>query len=174
VIFVVAHDRRGIIGRAGGLPWHLPADLQHFRELTMGKPVIMGRRTFESLRDPLKGRRNIVLTRGAPLDLAGVESAASVEDVLRNTADVAEIAVIGGAQIFAAFSGYVDTAYVTEVLAQVDGDVQYIAPSRPATMHVLGEHAADERNQYAMRFLRYDYTNAAAMGGSQNESKPSV
>lgn len=174
VIFVVARDRRGVIGRGGALPWHLPADLRHFRELTIGKSVIMGRTTFESLRAPLKGRRNIVLSRGASiLSVPGVETAGSVDEVFRMTAHDNEIAVIGGAQVFAAFADYVDTAYVTEILADVDGDVHYIAPARPATMHVIGEFGPDERNAYAIRFLRYDYSNAAVTGGSQNESKPS-
>lgn len=173
VIFVVAHDRRGIIGRDGALPWHLPADLREFRRITLGKPVVMGRRTFQTLRAPLDGRRNIVLTRAPASSVPGVEYAASVDDVFRMTAQVPEIAVIGGAEVFNAFAPYVDVAHVTQVLADVEGDVRYTAPERPHIVTVIGERPADDRNMYPIRFLRYDYENAAVTGGSRNESKPS-
>jgi len=158
VIFVVAHDRRGVMGRRGVLPWHLPEDLRHFRALTMDKPVIMGRVTFDSIGKPLPRRRNVVLTRDRSFAAAGVEVAASLDEAFRLSKDAPEIAVIGGAQIFNAFSPYVDTAYVTRVEAEIDGDVYYTAPARKHTCEVIGAHDADERNAYAMTFLRCDYT----------------
>jgi dihydrofolate reductase len=146
------------MGRAGQLPWHLPADLKHFRSLTIDKSVIMGRKTYESVGKPLPRRRNIVLTRDFSFGADGVEIANSIQDVFEMTSREPEIAVIGGADIFDAFAPYVNTAYVTRVEADVDGDVYYNAPERPATCDMLGEHAADDRNAYAMTFLRFDYT----------------
>lgn len=157
VIFVVAHDRRGVMGRDGALPWHLPEDLKHFRRLTIDKPVIMGRKTFASLGKPLVRRRNIVLTRDASFHAEGVDVAHSVEEALAFAQSADEIAVIGGAQIFNEFAPRVDTAFVTRVEAEVPGDTYYAAPDRPCTSEVLGTHDADDRNAYAMTFLRYDY-----------------
>jgi dihydrofolate reductase len=134
----------------------------------------MGRKTYESIAKPLPRRRNIVLTRNSSYWPEGIEIARSLEEVFGMTAEAPEIAIIGGAQIFNEFAPYVDTAYVTEVQAEVAGDVYYEAPKRPYTVTRLGEHAADERNAYAMTFLRYDYTNDDVTGGSVNESKPPV
>lgn len=157
VIFVVAHDRRGVIGRQGVLPWHLPEDLKHFKRLTLDKPVIMGRVTFDAIGKPLVRRRNIVLTRDRSFEVPGVEVARSLDEAFKLCADETEIAVIGGAQIFNAFSPYVDTAFVTRVETTLDGDVFYSPPARPHTMSVIGQYEADDRNAYAMTFLRYDY-----------------
>jgi dihydrofolate reductase len=157
VIFVVAHDRNCVMGRGGQLPWHLPADLKHFKSLTIDKPVIMGRRTYESIGKPLPRRRNIVLTRDFSFAPDGVEIANSIQDIWEMTSREQELAVIGGAEIFNAFAPYVTTAYVTRVDADVEGDVYYNAPERPATRVVLGEYAADDRNAYSMTFLRFDY-----------------
>jgi dihydrofolate reductase len=170
VIFVVAHDRRGVMGRGGALPWHLPEDLKHFKRLTIEKPVVMGRKTFESMGKPLARRRNIVLTRNTAYWPEGVQVARSVEDVFHMTADDPEIAVIGGAQIFNEFAPYVDTAFVTEVDAEVDGDTFYMAPRRKCMREVIGSCSPDERNAYAMTFVRCDYRNADVTGGSLNES----
>ena len=161
------------MGRAGVLPWHLPADLKHFRSLTIDKPVIMGRKTYDSIGKPLPRRRNIVLTRNTDFAPPGVEVAHTLEQALAMTADAPEIAVIGGAELFNAFAPYVDTAFVTEIDADVEGDTRYVPPSHHARREILGEHAADERNVFGMRFLRYDYVNADVTGGSLNESKPS-
>jgi dihydrofolate reductase len=122
------------------------------------KPVVMGRKTFESIGKPLVRRQNIVLTRDASFQAAGVDVAHSVDDALRLAGDVEEIAVIGGAQIFTAFAPLVNTAYVTRVEANVDGNVHYVPPNRPHTSEVLGTYAADERNAYDLTFLRFDYT----------------
>jgi dihydrofolate reductase len=173
VIFVVAHDRRGVMGRGGELPWRLPADLKHFRQLTIGKPVVMGRKTYEAIGKPLPRRRNIVLTRDFSFAPPGVDIANSIQDVFEMEPRANEIAIIGGSEIFNAFSPYVDVAYVTEIDAEVDGDVFYMPPQRPSTVEELGVQPPDERNEYGMRFLRYDYAKRDVTGGSLNESKPS-
>lgn len=146
------------MGRGGTLPWHLPEDLKHFRRLTIDKPVVMGRKTFAAIGNPLPRRRNIVLTRDPAFQADGVEVVHSVSDVLALTADAPEIAVIGGAETFTLFAPYVDTAYVTRIEAEVEGDVHYAPPSRPNRSEVIGSHAADERNPFDMTFLRFDYT----------------
>lgn len=161
------------MGRHGELPWRLPEDLKHFRALTIDKPVIMGRKTYDSIGKPLARRRNIVLTRDSSFEAPGVEVAKSIEDVWQMAAQSPEVAVIGGSEIFRAFGPYVDTAYVTEVDADVEGDVYYVPPKRAHSTTMLDMHPADERNAYPMRFLRYDYTNAEVTGGSAKESKPS-
>ncbi len=158
VIFVVAHDRRGVMGKNGKLPWHLPEDLKHFRRLTLEKPVIMGRVTYDSIGGPLRRRRNIVLTRDRSFSADGMETARSLDEAFKLCSGAEEIAIIGGAQIFNAFSPYVDTAFVTRVETEIEGDVRYAAPNRAHTVETIGTHAADERNAYAMTFLRYDYS----------------
>lgn len=175
VIFVVAHDRRGVMGRGGTLPWHLPEDLKHFRRLTIDKPVVMGRKTYASIGKPLARRQNIVLTRDTQFQSPGVDVAHSLSEALDLAALAPEIAVIGGAEIFEAFADRVDTAYVTRIEADVEGDVRYTPPARPHREEELGRYAADERNAYDLTFLRVDYTpQASVTGGSLNESKPSL
>src|SRR3984957_238141 len=101
VALVVAMSDNGVIGRAGTLPWHLPDDLKFFKSVTLGKPVLMGRRTFESIGRPLPGRRNLVLTRSSPALPAGVEAVGDIDAALALVADVAEVCVIGGAALYA-------------------------------------------------------------------------
>jgi dihydrofolate reductase len=160
------------MGRAGTLPWHLPADLKHFQSLTLHKPVVMGRKTFDAIGKPLPRRRNIVLTRNASFAPDGVDVADSIEAVWQIAAGAPEIAVIGGAEIFDAFASYVDLAYVTEIDDDIDGDVYYKPPGRSHATKILGEHSADERNAHAMRFVLHDYTKPDVIGGSANESNP--
>jgi dihydrofolate reductase len=120
ITFVLARADNGMIGRDGQLPWHLPADLKRFKALTMGKPMIMGRKTFESFPSPLPGRRHIVLTRDRNWAAEGAEVAHSVDEALALAAD--EIAVIGGAEVFALFLDRADRVELTEVHAAPEGD----------------------------------------------------
>lgn len=145
------------MGRGGALPWHLPEDLKHFKRLTLERPVVMGRKTFESIGKPLPRRRNIVLTRNTTFFPEGVEVARSVQDVFDLTAEDPEIAIVGGAEIFNEFAPYVDTAFVTEVDARIDGDTFYTPPPRKCIREVIGACGPDERNAYAMTFVRCDY-----------------
>ena len=120
VSLVVARADNGVIGRDNGLPWRIPADLTHFKRLTMGKPIVMGRRTFESIGRPLPGRLNIVLTRDPDWRAEGVTVAANLSDVLAN--DVPEIAIIGGAQVYADALPLATHVHLTEVHAAPEGD----------------------------------------------------
>lgn len=121
IVFVLARARNGVIGRDGGLPWHLPADLKHFRAQTIGKPMIMGRKTFESFPAPLPGRRHIVLTRDPHWSAEGAEVAHDVEAALA-LAGAGDVAVIGGAEIFALFLPRADRIELTEIDAEPEGD----------------------------------------------------
>ena len=122
ITLILARADNGVIGRDGGLPWHLPADLKHFKALTMRKPMIMGRKTFESFPAPLPGRRHIVVTRDRDWHAEGAEMAHSVEDALA-LAGEGEVAVIGGAEIFALFADRADRIELTEVHLDAEGDV---------------------------------------------------
>ncbi len=120
VSLVVARADNGVIGRDNALPWRIPADLQHFKRLTMGKPVVMGRRTFESIGRPLPGRENIVLTRDPDWRTEGVTVAAGLDIALAN--DLDEVSVIGGAQVYALALPLADRIHLTEVHATPEGD----------------------------------------------------
>jgi dihydrofolate reductase len=123
VVFYVARSDNGIIGRDGGLPWRLPEDLKHFKALTMGKPMIMGRKTFESLPGLLPGRRHIVLTRDTGWSADGAERAGTVDEALA-LAEAPEVAVIGGAEIYALFMDRATRIELTEVHRTVEGDTK--------------------------------------------------
>lgn len=121
ITLVVARAENGVIGRDGKLPWHIPEDLKRFKALTMGKPMVMGRKTFESLPGLLPGRRHIVLTRDAEWRAQGAEVAHDRDEALR-LAGEPDVMVIGGADIFRMFMPIADRAELTEVHAMVDGD----------------------------------------------------
>lgn len=118
---ILARGRNGVIGVDGKLPWHLPADLKRFKALTMGKPMVMGRKTFDSFPSPLPGRRHIVLTRDRAWSALGAEVAHSPDDALA-LAGEGEIAVIGGADVFALFLDRADRIELTDVDCAPTGD----------------------------------------------------
>ncbi|MEO8651356.1 MAG: dihydrofolate reductase [Hyphomicrobiaceae bacterium] len=134
ISLIVAVAENGVIGRNGTLPWHVPADLKTFRRHTMGKPVIMGRKTYASIGKPLPGRDNIVVTRDAGFSAAGTNRAAGIDeafDIARQKAaerGVDEIMVIGGAEIFALTVPVADRIYLTRIHAHPDGDVTLPEP----------------------------------------------
>lgn len=125
---IVAVAENGVIGKDGGLPWRLSSDLKTFRRLTMGKPIIMGRRTFQSIGKPLDGRDNIVVTRDPFFEVAGVSSVDSIASaltlsrILARTRGADEVMVIGGADIYEALLGEADRIYLTRVHGTPDGD----------------------------------------------------
>jgi len=120
---VVAASENGVIGREGGLPWHVSSDMKLFKEITLGKPVIMGRRTWQSLpRKPLPGRRNIVITRQQDFIADGAELAHSVDEALQMCASEPEVSIIGGGQIYADAMARTDRIYLTRIHLEVEGD----------------------------------------------------
>jgi len=130
---IVAMDRNRIIGREGDLPWRLPSDLKHFKRVTLGKPCLMGRKTWESLPFPLPGRPNLVLTRNANLQAKGAQLFTDMNEMigagyeLAGAAGVDEIMLIGGAQLYATLLPRCDRLYVTRVDASVEGDAVFPA-----------------------------------------------
>ena len=134
IAIIVAAADNGVIGREGQLPWRLPSDLKHFRELTLGKPVIMGRKTFQSLRKPLDGRDNIVVSRDVGFRPAGAIVVASLDAALTLAQQCAErrgvdeIMVIGGAQIYHVARPLADRIYLTRVHASPQGDALFAEP----------------------------------------------
>ena len=128
VSMVVAVSRNGVIGRDGGLPWHISSDLKRFKDITMGKPMVMGRKTWESLpKKPLPGRRNIVLTRTPGYVAEGAEVVATTAEALALCAGAEEVAVIGGGEIYRLFWPEARRLYLTEVDAEVHGDTRFPA-----------------------------------------------
>jgi dihydrofolate reductase len=156
IVFVVARARNGVIGRDGALPWHIPADLQRFKKLTMGKPMIMGRKTFESLGRLLPGRRHIVVTRDPAWRAEGVEITRDPEDALSIAGQDQDVAIIGGAQIFEALRDRADRIELTEVHDDVQGDT--ILPGFDAHVwrEVAREDAPAEGGRPAYSFVTLD------------------
>jgi dihydrofolate reductase len=154
---VVAVARNGVIGREGGLPWHISSDLKRFKEITMGKPVIMGRKTWESLpRKPLPGRRNIVITQQRGYVAEGADVAESPQAALLMVPDAPEVAVIGGGEIYRLFWPQVDRLYLTEVDLVVDGDTHFPAVDPAEWREVSREvHPKGERDSasFTLRIL---------------------
>jgi dihydrofolate reductase len=153
---VVAVADNGVIGRAGTLPWHLPDDLRHFKAVTLGKPLLMGRRTFESIGRALPGRRNLVLTRHASQAPApaGIEYVQSLEEACALTADAAELCVIGGAAVFALALPHTTRLHWTAVHAALEGDTRFPLTDLKGWREIARlEHPADEQHAYAMSFL---------------------
>ncbi|MET0279643.1 MAG: dihydrofolate reductase [Steroidobacteraceae bacterium] len=149
---VFAASDNDVIGRDNALPWHLPADLAQFKRLTMGKPILMGRRTFESIGRPLPGRRNLVMSRGG-FSAPGVETVRSVEEALALVAGEPELANIGGAEVFRLALPRTDVIYLTRVHCTVQGDT-FLPPLPPAEWREVAreEWPADERNAWPMTF----------------------
>lgn len=153
---VVAAAENGVIGRDGDLPWKLPADLQHFKRLTLGKTIVMGRKTWQSLGRPLPQRDNWVISRDAALDAPGARVFASLDHALAAAEHehVVELMVIGGAQIYAQTLPLAQRLYLTRVHAQVDGDTYLPAYDERAFVETAREdHAADERHALAYSFV---------------------
>ena len=156
ISLVVAMDRERVIGRDGTLPWHLPADLRHFRAITMGKPIIMGRRTHASIGRALPGRRNLVLTRDAAYDAPGCELCRTLDEALARVADVDEAMIIGGAALYRDALSRADRIYLTEVDAAVGGDVHFPPLDERDWIEVSREpHRRDESHawDYCFRVL---------------------
>ena len=153
---VVAMAENGIIGKDGDLPWHLPDDLKHFKAVTLGKPIIMGRKTWDEVGKPLPGRRNIVISRQADFSALGAEVVASLEQALALVAGEPEVMVIGGWQIYRAAMTHADQIWRTLIIGEPQGDTHF--PDTDWSVWELAEERVqevDERHQYAMRFQRF-------------------
>ncbi len=150
---IVAVARNGVIGRENRLPWRLPADLLHFKQVTMGKPMIMGRRTWESLPGLLPGRRHIVLSRDPGYRAEGAEVATSLEQALALAGEVDEVMIIGGARLYEQALPLAQRLYLTEIDADIEGDAHFPPFDSVLWREVSREwRPADERNEHACCF----------------------
>ena len=130
ISLIVAMDRQGVIGAGGALPWRLSGDLKHFKAITMGKPIIMGRKTHESIGRPLPGRENIVITRQKDYRAAGCAVFHGIETALEACANHAEVMVMGGASLYEELLPRAARIYLTRVEAEVTGDTWFPAVRR--------------------------------------------
>jgi dihydrofolate reductase len=152
LIAAMADNR--VIGHENRLPWHLPADLQHFKAITLGKPVLMGRKTWESIGRPLPGRTNVVITRDASYQAEGCVVAHSLEEAVGAAGEALEVMVIGGAQLYRQALPLAETLYLTLVHAEFRGDTRFPA-WRPEEWRETAriDHEADDRNPHAYSFI---------------------
>jgi dihydrofolate reductase len=161
VSIVVAAAANGVIGRANRLPWHLPEDLAHFRRLTLGHPVVMGRRTYESilaaLGRPLPGRTSIVLTRTPERTLVGALVVASLDRAIEAAAGASELFVIGGAEVYRLALEHAHRVHLTRIHARFEGDATFpeLDPARWREV-ARTEHPPAGARRYGFAFLRYD------------------
>lgn len=154
ISLIVAMDDNGVIGADGQLPWRLPADLKHFREMTMGKPIIMGRKTHESIGRPLPGRENIVLTRNKGYQAEGCTVLHDLAELYAYCRYQDEVMVMGGADLYKQFLGRAELIYLTEVHARVHGDTYFPHYDPDVWEEVSREdYKADEKNEYDYSFV---------------------
>ncbi|ATB57431.1 diacylglycerol kinase [Xanthomonas citri pv. fuscans] len=156
---IVAFDRNNAIGRDNDLPWKLPDDLKRFRSLTLGKPILMGRKTAQSLGRALPGRVNLVLTRSGQVPFEGMHAVASVEQAIERAAQdgAQELCVIGGGEVYRLTMQRADLLAVTEVDTVVDGADTHFPPIDPALWEAVQResHAADARHAFAFDYVDY-------------------
>jgi len=156
---IAALDRNHAIGRDNDLPWRLPDDLKRFKALTLGKPVLMGRKTAQSLGRALPGRRNLVLTRSGAVPFEGMQAVASIDEALRiaETDDADELCVIGGGEVYAQALSLATHLFLTHVETQVDGAEAFFPAFDAAQWRVVSRerHEADAKHAFAFEFVDY-------------------
>jgi dihydrofolate reductase len=156
ISLVCAMANNRVIGKDNQMPWHLPADLKHFKAVTMSKPIVMGRKTYESIGRPLPGRQNVVISRNKDYVAAGCDVVDSIEAALELLDGQPEIMIIGGGFLYSQMINQADHLYLTFIDLEVDGDTQF-----PEFEHLnlqqgdTESHTADEKNPYNYRFVDY-------------------
>ncbi len=156
ITLIAAMDRQAVIGHEGQMPWHLPADLAYFKRVTLGKPVVMGRKTWDSIGRPLPGRQNIVLSRQAP-ELEGALVLASVEAVLDACETNTDLMIIGGGQIYRLFMPQADRLLITHIdTVAADGSITFPDIEEVLWQEVASEyHQQDDRHPFDYTFCEY-------------------
>lgn len=169
ISMIAAMDENRLIGADNALPWHLPADFKHFKQVTMAKPIIMGRKTFESIGRPLPGRKNIVLTRGE-FNHDGVITVHSIEAALREAGqavnaddDTAEVMIIGGANLYQQMIAKADKLYLTHVKTKSEGDA-WFPELDMSEWEIISQQSvsADEKNNYDFDIIEYQRRESAS------------
>ncbi|WP_289138922.1 dihydrofolate reductase [uncultured Brevibacillus sp.] len=153
ISLIVAYAKNQVIGKDGDMPWQLPADLKNVKELTTGKTIVMGRKTFKSIGKPLPNRRNVVLTRSRDFHPEGVDVVHTKEEVIA----LGDVIIFGGAEIYRQFLDVVDRLYITEIDLETEGDTFFPQWDREAyTMVDKREGIVDEKNQVPHTFYTFD------------------
>lgn len=151
---IVAMDKNRVIGRGDDLPWHISEDLKHFKKITMGKPIIMGRKTHESIGRPLPGRENIILTRDVSYTAEGCTVLHSIEEVFEHCKNIEEVMITGGAEIYKLALGQASSLYLTEVHTEIEGDTYFPEFNRSEWEEASREdYKADEKNEFDYSFV---------------------
>ena len=154
ISIIVAMAENRVIGRDNQLPWHLPADLKHFKATTLGKPILMGRKTWESIGRPLPERTNIVITRDGNYTASGCVVVHSLDAALSAAEHHAEVMIIGGAELYRQVLPQADTLYLTLVHGEFEGDTRFPQWETDAWREVERiDHEADDRNPHAYSFI---------------------
>ncbi|WP_237113809.1 type 3 dihydrofolate reductase [Pseudoalteromonas rubra] len=156
IISMIAAMANGrIIGDDNAMPWHLPADLKHFKAVTLNKPVVMGRKTFESIGRPLPGRRNIVISRNSNYNAEGIEVVSSPQDALALVDGCEEVMIIGGGNIYEQFLPLSNRLYLTYIDLDVSGDTRFPDHTQAGEWEEVASEAyeADEKNLYSYKFV---------------------
>ncbi len=160
---IVAMDENNLIGKDNSLPWRLSADLVYFKHVTMGKPIIMGRATHESIGRPLPGRKNIVISSQPGYQAEGCIVCNSIEQAIEACADVDEVMVMGGASLYKQLLADADILYLTLVHAQLKGDTWFPSWDKSQWQQISKqEHPADDKNEYPYSFIVYQRKKEAA------------
>ena len=155
ISMIVARSRNHVIGRDNQMPWKISKDLQFFKRVTMGHPVVMGRKTWESIGRPLPGRRNIVVSRNAHYEPAGAELAGSLDEALNKLSEAPRVFVIGGEQLFKQAFSKADRLYITEIEMDVDrGDTFFEVP-KPSEWKEI-ERTSDSENGINFHFVTFE------------------
>lgn len=156
VILIAAVARNGTIGRDNALPWRLKADLAHFKAVTSGHPIVMGRKTWESLGRPLPGRRNVVITRNPGYKADGAEVFTDPAAAMAALDDAERVFVIGGSELYQQMLAGADHLFLTEIQADIEGDARFPSIDREVFEEVLREsHRADADNEFDFDFVEY-------------------
>ncbi len=154
---IVATDQQGLIGRNNDLPWQLSADLQYFKKVTMGKPIIMGRKTHESIGRALPGRKNIIVTTDQKYMAEGCFIVHSIKEALKECKDVDEVMVMGGASLYKQFLPKANKLYLTLVHADLEGDTWFAEWYSDEWQQISREdHPEDDKNEYPYSFIVYE------------------
>jgi len=157
VSIIVAMAKNRVIGKDNDMPWHLPADLQYFRKMTSGKPIIMGRKTYESIGRPLPKRHNIIISRNSDYVVEGCDVVTSLEKAVEIAGDVEELFIIGGGFLYNQTIDAADKLYLTFIDIDVEGDTFFPNYEHLNTVKVFSEeHSKDEKNPYDYEFTIFD------------------
>lgn len=156
ISLVCAMAKNRVIGKDNKMPWHLPADLKHFKSVTMSKPIVMGRKTFESIGRPLPGRQNVVISRNTDYIAEGCDVVHSVDSAIKLLTNQPEVMIIGGGFLYSQMIGQADKLFLTFIDLDVEGDTQFPEFEQLDLTEISSQkYPSDEKNKYSYRFVEY-------------------